>query len=62
MRNFSFVLWMLLFPLVGAVDQYLTFLQRGNRPVDAVEMFVAAFGFTMWIVIGIILYERKPNV
>ncbi|MBP6885814.1 MAG: hypothetical protein KBC02_01040 [Candidatus Pacebacteria bacterium] len=52
---------MLLFPLVGSVEEYLTFLQRGARPADAAELFVAAIGLAMWIGIGMLLYEEKPR-
>lgn len=61
MRNLSFVLWMLLFPLVGSVEEYLTFLQRGAHPVDAAELFGAVIGLAMWIGIGMLLYEEKPK-
>lgn len=61
MRNFSFVLWMLLFPLVSTVIDYLTFLQRGAHPIDAAELSVSAISVAMWIGIGMLLYEEKPK-
>lgn len=57
MKNIPFVLWMLLYPLLGSVCMHLSYLD-GNRFDDGVKAFGALFDLIAWIYVGVKLYER----
>jgi hypothetical protein len=59
MRNFTFMVWMLLWPLSTTVNDYLTKIVRQTADIK-VDSFYAAVYFGMWFGIGYLLYERRP--
>jgi hypothetical protein len=63
MRNLSFVIWMILFPVSCALSEYLyslssystaTVLSDHGAIVHGITMLASAIG---WAVIGFLLYE-----
>ena len=59
MRNLVFVIWVLGWPVGGAVSEYLGYL-RGKRYSEGVEAFNAIICIIIWILIGFLLYEKRP--
>ncbi len=56
MRNFSFVLWILGFPLSCSVSRYLDVLASGQN-IGPYSEKVAFVVFLIWVIIGFITYE-----
>ena len=58
MNKLPFVLWMLGWPLITEIGNYLTYL-KGYVYSSEVELTTTILDFATWIIIGIISYERK---
>jgi hypothetical protein len=55
MKNIPFVIWMLGWPLVDSIDEYL-------NPKDIaqhLEFWVSCIFFTIWVFVGIGLYQKN---
>jgi len=60
MKNLSFVLWMLGYPIVIAIDGYLGFL-KGKTYSDHVNFWAALIVIIIWITVGKMLYEKRKD-
>jgi len=58
MRNLAFVLWMILFPLSGSIQDYMQALQ-GKTYSEGVEGLATILTLVLWVFIGKLLYEKK---
>jgi len=59
MRNIAFVIWMLGFPSVAALDKYLNHLSRAPNVTDDVAFLSSAVVLAMWAGVAWLLYERE---
>lgn len=62
-NNVAFVLWMVLFPIMLQLSDYLAFLTRGSvvRAVsENTEVLAGLICFVVWIWVGYLLYEPRP--
>lgn len=58
MKNLPFVLWMVLYPAVCSLADYLAFLV-GDRFSDGAKAFSALVNLVIWIYVGYKLYEKN---
>jgi len=58
MNKLPFVLWMLGWPLITEISNYLMYL-KGHVYSSEAELITAILEYAVWIIIGIISYERK---
>ena len=58
MNKLPFVLWMLGWPLITEISYYLIYL-KGYVYSSEAELTTALLNYAVWIIIGIISYERK---
>lgn len=63
MRNLAFVIWMIGWPLAIFVGQYLTALMIKSLALEKMATLEKGpiFYTIAWIVVGILLYERKKK-
>lgn len=62
MKNLSFVLWTVLFPVSMYLNSYLDFLARGSVVQIVSVQFEQIMGLVFlaaWFVIAYLLYEKK---
>jgi len=61
MENFSFVLWMVLYPLVSSITHYLGYKRlkifNEDKPSDGAVVFASIIAIFIWAFIGIKLYN-----
>ena len=65
MKNISFVLWMVLFPVATQLADYLAFLTRGSvvkQWSESTELGSSLIYLVAWIVVGVLLYQQKHDV
>src|SRR3989338_2720657 len=55
MRNLPFVLWMVGYPLVISIENYLSHL-RGDKYDSITKEIAALFGLVTWVYVGTRLY------
>lgn len=57
MKNFTFMLWSVLWPISCDISNYLYFLE-GNVSSKNIETIVAISCVIIWVCIGKLLYEK----
>lgn len=60
MKNLVFVIWMLGYPIVCRIGQYIDYLCNRTYS-DSALIFAEIIQGIIWIIIGILLYERANN-
>ena len=60
MKNLPFVLWMLGFPVLWSMSDYLAFLQGKTYP-DVVVGIGGAIMLAIWTFVGSKLYEKEKK-
>ena len=58
MKNLVFMLWMLLFPLISIISSYIDSLYSVDNYSDGVKAFTALIMIILYVVVGILLYEK----
>lgn len=61
MKNLAFVLWMLGWPIVVNINEYLYYLTTNKVYSDETEFVSAIINLIIWIGIGVRLYEKKEK-
>lgn len=59
MRNFSFVLWMLLWPFLYSIQSFIEKYFLNKSYSDEIELLSTLISFVIWIIVGAKIYERK---
>ncbi len=59
MRNLPFVIWMIGFPISNSIGDYVHKYLLENTYSNNVELIAAIICLTIWIWIGICLYEKE---
>lgn len=57
MKNFTFMLWVLLWPLICSIESYFIHLE-GETYSDTVELITSVIYLCVWIKIGKLLYKK----
>ena len=60
-NNISFVLWMVLYPLVNTIDVYVREYLLKYTYSEGISIAANIITLWIWIGVGIILYEKKKN-
>jgi hypothetical protein len=60
MRNIAFAIWMVGYAVVGAMEEHFYRVDYGTKDTTPLAIS-AAIGLVIWIGIGKLLYEKKPN-
>lgn len=58
MKNMAFVIWMLLYPLIETVCNYIDYLKNAEKYSADVIVIGAIVNIVVWILVGKILYEK----
>ena len=59
MKNLSFVLWVIFWPVADTVASYLDFLIHGKCEDEMVYLVAAFISLVLWISIAALVYEKK---
>ena len=60
MKNFSFTVWMLFFPLFTSIAEYLVFIE-GVTYSQSVETITAIVNIAIWLGVGYLLFEKNKR-
>lgn len=58
MKNFSFVIWMIFFPISISIGNYLAHLE-GVKYSESTEVISAIVMLVIWIGVGYLVYEKN---
>jgi fucose 4-O-acetylase-like acetyltransferase len=64
MKNVPFVIWMLIYPILNRLCDILEKWSPNYSPrefSDTVLSLSALFSLAFWIIVGVLLYERKES-